>query len=58
MLRPDAFRGREAVYTLFTLGLLFPLAVAILPLFILLRGLGLLGNPLGVALPQAASGCR
>lgn len=51
-----AFRGREAVYTLFTLGLLFPIAVAILPLFVMLRSLGLLGNPLGVALPQAAFG--
>ncbi len=36
------------------LGLLFPSAVAILPLYILIRGLGLLDNPLGVALPQAA----
>jgi raffinose/stachyose/melibiose transport system permease protein len=51
-----AFRGREAVYTLFTLGLLFPIAVAILPLFVMLRSLALLGNPLGVALPQAAFG--
>jgi raffinose/stachyose/melibiose transport system permease protein len=51
-----AFRGRELVYGLFTLGLLFPIAVAILPLFITLRDLGLLGNPLGVALPQAAFG--
>jgi raffinose/stachyose/melibiose transport system permease protein len=50
------FRGRELVYTLFTLGLLFPIAVAILPLFVMLRSLGLLGNPLGVALPQAAFG--
>jgi raffinose/stachyose/melibiose transport system permease protein len=48
------FPGREVLYTLFVLGLLFPAAVAILPLFILLRQLGLLGNPLGVALPQAA----
>ena len=48
------FRGREGFYTLFTLGLLFPVAVAILPLFIVLRQLGLLNNPLGVALPQAA----
>ena len=40
-----AFPGREGVYTLFTLGLLFPIAVAILPLFILLRSLGLMGNP-------------
>jgi raffinose/stachyose/melibiose transport system permease protein len=27
-----------------------------LPLFVLLRGVGLIGNPLGVALPQAAFG--
>jgi raffinose/stachyose/melibiose transport system permease protein len=48
------FRGREFVYGLFTIGLLFPVAVAILPLFIVLRQTGLLSNPLGVALPQAA----
>jgi raffinose/stachyose/melibiose transport system permease protein len=50
------FRGREVLYTLFTLGLLFPAAVAILPLYILVRTLGLLDNPLGVALPEAAFG--
>jgi len=50
------FKGREAVYTLFTLGLLFPSAVAILPLYILVRDLGLSGNLLGVALPEAAFG--
>jgi raffinose/stachyose/melibiose transport system permease protein len=49
-----AFRGRELLYTFFTLGLLFPVAVAILPLFITLRMVGLLNSPLGVALPQAA----
>ena len=48
------FKGRELVYGLFTLGLLFPVAVAILPLFVVLRQIGLLSNPLGVALPQAA----
>ncbi len=48
------FRGREAIYTLFTFGLLFPSAVAILPLLILVRQIGLEGNLLGVALPQAA----
>jgi raffinose/stachyose/melibiose transport system permease protein len=48
------FRGREALFTLFVFGLLFPSAVAILPLYILVRQLGLAGNPLGVALPQAA----
>jgi raffinose/stachyose/melibiose transport system permease protein len=50
------FPGREVLYTLFTLGLLFPAAVAILPLFILVRELGLLDNPLGIALPEAAFG--
>jgi raffinose/stachyose/melibiose transport system permease protein len=50
------FKGRELIYGLFTLGLLFPAAVAILPLFITLRQVGLLSNPLGVALPQAAFG--
>jgi raffinose/stachyose/melibiose transport system permease protein len=49
-----SFAGREAVYALFTVGLLFPLTVAILPLFITLRSFDLLNNPLGVALPQAA----
>jgi raffinose/stachyose/melibiose transport system permease protein len=49
-----AFRGRELLFTIFVVGLLFPVAVAILPLYVLLRGLGLLDNPLGVALPIAA----
>jgi len=49
-----AFRGREATYTLFVFGLLFPSAVAILPLYILVRQLGLSANLLGVALPLAA----
>ena len=48
------FPGREAIYTLFVFGLLFPTAVAILPLYVLVRDLGLSGSPLGVALPQAA----
>jgi raffinose/stachyose/melibiose transport system permease protein len=51
-----AFRGRELFYTLFTVGLLFPVAIAIMPIFIMVRNLGLLDNPLGVALPQAAFG--
>ena len=50
------FPGREAFYTLFVFGLLFPSAVAILPLYILIRQIGLSGNLLGVALPQAAFG--
>lgn len=48
------FAGREAVYMLFAVGLLFPVAVAVLPLFITLRTADLINNPFGVALPQAA----
>jgi raffinose/stachyose/melibiose transport system permease protein len=51
-----AFRGRELMFTMFTAGLMFPFAAAILPLFVLLRSAGLLDNPLGVILPQAAFG--
>jgi raffinose/stachyose/melibiose transport system permease protein len=51
-----AFPGRELLFTLFAVGLMFPFAVAILPLFVLLREMGLLNNPLGVVLPQAAFG--
>ncbi|HEY8718260.1 carbohydrate ABC transporter permease [Pengzhenrongella sp.] len=50
------FRGREALYLLFTLGLLFPIGVAILPLYLLLRDLNMLDSLLGVILPQAAFG--
>jgi raffinose/stachyose/melibiose transport system permease protein len=48
------FRGREAVFSFFTIGLLFPLTVASLPLYLLLRDLGLLENMFGVAIPEAA----
>jgi raffinose/stachyose/melibiose transport system permease protein len=51
-----AFPGREVLFTLFVIGLMFPFAVAILPLFVLLREMSLLNNPLGVILPQAAFG--
>jgi raffinose/stachyose/melibiose transport system permease protein len=48
------FRLNAAIYNYFLLGLLFPLAVAILPLYIQLRGLQLLDRFLGVVLPQVA----
>jgi raffinose/stachyose/melibiose transport system permease protein len=48
------FKGSEAMYGLFTLGLLFPIGVATLPLYLLLRQLDMLENPFGVAIPQAA----
>jgi raffinose/stachyose/melibiose transport system permease protein len=50
------FRGREAIFTFFTFGLLFPVAVAALPLYLLLRQLGLLESLVGIALPEAAFG--
>jgi raffinose/stachyose/melibiose transport system permease protein len=50
------FKGREALYLFFTLGLLFPVGVAILPLYLLLRDFGLLDSLVGVILPQAAFG--
>jgi raffinose/stachyose/melibiose transport system permease protein len=49
-----SFKGREAIYGIFTIGLLFPLGVASLPLYLLLRQLGMLENVLGVALAEAA----
>jgi len=48
------FKGRESLYTLFTIGLLFPVTAAALPLYLLLRQLNLLEHSLGVALPEAA----
>ncbi|MFC7494991.1 MULTISPECIES: carbohydrate ABC transporter permease [unclassified Nocardioides] len=49
------FRGREPLFMVFVLGLLFPAAVAIIPLFILVTQDLQLGNTYwGVALPQAA----
>ena len=48
------FLGREIIFNYFLLGLLFPLAVAILPLYIVLKNSNLLNNHLGVILPQVA----
>ncbi|HTZ52189.1 MAG TPA: carbohydrate ABC transporter permease [Spirochaetia bacterium] len=50
------FRLNALLYGYFQLGLLFPLAVAILPLYLQLRGLHLLDTRIGVILPQAAFG--
>jgi raffinose/stachyose/melibiose transport system permease protein len=48
------FRGREALFTVFIVGLLFPIGVASLPLYLLLQRIGLLDNQFGVAIPEAA----
>jgi len=50
------FRLNKVLYSYFQLGLLFPLAVAILPLYVQLRTLHLLDTRIGVILPQAAFG--
>ncbi|GAB4216857.1 MAG: carbohydrate ABC transporter permease [Roseiflexaceae bacterium] len=50
------FPGRELLFNFFTLGLLFPIAVAILPLYITLRQADLVDSPWGVILPQVAFG--
>jgi raffinose/stachyose/melibiose transport system permease protein len=49
-----SFRGREGLFMLFAVGLLFPLNAAALPLYLLLDKLGLLDNLLGLALAEAA----
>ena len=48
------FFGREFLYNYILLGLLFPLAVAILPMYLQMRDIGLIDTYLGIMLPQAA----
>lgn len=50
------FRGRGVLYALFTAGLMFPVTVAITPLYIVVRNLGLANSLAGVILPQIAFG--
>lgn len=50
------FFGRDFLYNYLLLGLMFPAATAILPLFIQIRDLGLLDTWWGVVLPQVAFG--
>lgn len=48
------FRGRTALYSLFAAGLMFPMTVAITPLYILVRDLGLINSLAGIIIPQIA----
>ncbi len=48
------FRGRDLLFAFVNLGLLFPIAVAILPLYITLRQSGLVDSLWGIILPQIA----
>ena len=50
------FFGANHLLNYFLLGLMFPAATAILPLFIRIRDLGLINTYMGVVLPQAAFG--
>ena len=50
------FRGRGALYALFAAGLMFPITVAITPLYIVVRDIGLINSLAGVILPQIAFG--
>ena len=48
------FAGRELVYLVFVTGLMFPLTVAVLPLYFMIRTLGLTGSLWGLVIPQIA----
>lgn len=50
------FKLNSVIYVFFQLGLLFPLTVASLPLYIQLRTFGLIDKQLGIIIPQAAFG--
>jgi raffinose/stachyose/melibiose transport system permease protein len=50
------FRGRGAMFSLFAAGLMFPMTVAITPLYILIKSLGLMNTLPGVILPQIGFG--
>jgi raffinose/stachyose/melibiose transport system permease protein len=50
------FRLRGAMYALFAAGLMFPVTVAITPLYIVVKNLGLANSLAGVILPQIAFG--
>ena len=48
------YRGRELTYLVFATGLMFPLTVAVLPLYLMIRQLGLVGSLWGLIVPQVA----
>jgi raffinose/stachyose/melibiose transport system permease protein len=48
------FGGKGVMYSLFAAGLMFPITVAITPLYLLVRNLGLVNSLGGVILPQIA----
>ncbi len=48
------FRGKALAFNLLTVGIMFPINVAILPVFLVLRQMGLLNNLWGIILVQVA----
>ena len=50
------FKLKGAMYSLFAAGLMFPLVVAITPLYIVVKDLGLIDNLMGIIIPQIAFG--
>lgn len=50
------FRGREVIFNILSFGLLFPVVVATLPVFIQIRDMGLINSLWGVILPTVAFG--
>ncbi|PPG82516.1 thiamine ABC transporter ATP-binding protein [Rathayibacter sp. AY1B7] len=50
------FTGRGVFYALFAAGLMFPMTVAITPLYLVIKSLGLMNSLAGVVLPQIAFG--
>jgi raffinose/stachyose/melibiose transport system permease protein len=50
------FKLKGAMYSLFAAGLMFPMVIAITPLYIVIKDLGLVDSLAGVILPQIAFG--
>ncbi|MFJ4500037.1 carbohydrate ABC transporter permease [Streptomyces sp. NPDC088864] len=50
------FKLKGAMYSLFAAGLMFPMVIAITPLYLVIKDLGLVDNLLGVIIPQIAFG--
>lgn len=50
------FKLKGAMYSLFAAGLMFPMVIAITPLYIVIKDLGLVDSLLGVIIPQIAFG--
>ncbi|MGW3267103.1 carbohydrate ABC transporter permease [Streptomyces sp. NPDC001056] len=50
------FRLKGAMYSLFAAGLMFPMVIAITPLYIVIKNIGLVDNLFGIIVPQIAFG--